>query len=485
MQMVTREKANGAYYTPDAVVRSLVSWAVRSSEDRMLDPSCGDGRFLVVHSNSVGVEQDPAAAAVVHNRAPGSLLHEGDFFSWAGRTQERFECAAGNPPFIRYQRFTGAIRAAAHRVCSRHGAHFSSLASSWAPFLVATASLLKPGGRMAFVVPAEIAHVPYARPLLEYLMSRFRRVQVVAVRHKLFPELSENCWLLYADGYGSTTDSILLSQVDSFRYMTRPPLVREATRVGRESLERWRWRLRPFLMPTGALEAYEEIASRCDHLADVARVGIGYVTGANEFFHLRPSEAAIWAIPDRFLVPSVRNGRSLSAGRLTAATVERWEATDEPFLLLRLKRGAAADRRVRKYLDSDAGLHARQAYKCRTREPWYVVPDVTVPDAFVSYMTTDGPLLVENSAGCVGTNSVHVVRLNGKMTRAELRRLWKSPLTAASAEIEGHPLGGGMLKIEPREAGRILLCHGLDWSQLHEAVQNGAEVLRRWRRCAA
>ncbi|MBX9736561.1 MAG: N-6 DNA methylase, partial [Phycisphaerales bacterium] len=164
---VSNQKATGAYYTPDAVVRSLVSWATRRASDRMLDPSCGDGRFLVAHTNSVGVEQDSLACQAVHARAPGSLIHQGDFFAWASQTHERFDCAAGNPPFIRFQRFTGQVREAALRLCRRHGAEFSSLSSSWAPFMVATATLLKPGGRMAFVVPAEIGHAPYAAPVLE------------------------------------------------------------------------------------------------------------------------------------------------------------------------------------------------------------------------------------------------------------------------------------------------------------------------------
>jgi len=70
----------------------------------MLDPACGDGRFLVAHPNSVGVEQDVDATHTVHEKTPGSLIHQGDFFAWAEETHERFDCAAGTPPFIRYQR---------------------------------------------------------------------------------------------------------------------------------------------------------------------------------------------------------------------------------------------------------------------------------------------------------------------------------------------------------------------------------------------
>ena len=181
----SRPKEDGAYYTPNPVVRSLVSWAVRDETDVMLDPSCGDGRFLMGHVNSVGVEQDNEAAAVAKTRAPGALVHQGDFFRWAGSTESRYECAAGNPPFIRYQLFKGEVRQRALKLAAGLGAEFSGLTSSWAPFLVVAGSLIKPGGRMAFVVPAEIGHAPYAAPLVEWLVDQFAHVQLVAVRESI------------------------------------------------------------------------------------------------------------------------------------------------------------------------------------------------------------------------------------------------------------------------------------------------------------
>src|SRR4051794_32243302 len=143
---VTRlsQKHRGAYFTPDDVAATLIHWAVRSRGDRLLDPSCGDGQFIAGHRNSVGIEQDGHSAGEAMDRAPWALVHEGDFFAWAAETSERFECAAGNPPFIRYQTFKGAVRERALGLCDRLGARFNGLASSWAPFLVATASLLKP-----------------------------------------------------------------------------------------------------------------------------------------------------------------------------------------------------------------------------------------------------------------------------------------------------------------------------------------------------
>src|SRR5690606_23914872 len=115
-------------------------------------------------------------------------------------------------------------------------------------------------------------------------------------------------------------------------------------------------------------------------LSDVAKVGIGYVTGANEFFHLRPSVAVELGIPKKLLQPTVRSGRFLTKNSVTKHTVASWLRSDEPAFLLKLGSGDSVPRAVRRYLDSPEGIEARTAYKCRVRKPWYVVPDVVIPD---------------------------------------------------------------------------------------------------------
>jgi hypothetical protein len=72
-------------------------------------------------------------------------------------------------------------------------------------------------------------------------------------------------------------------------------------------------------------------------LLQFADIGIGYVSGNNEFFHLTPSEAKRLKIPKEFLHPSVRNGRALPS-RITNDTGDGWEKADERMLLLRLRK---------------------------------------------------------------------------------------------------------------------------------------------------
>jgi hypothetical protein len=452
----------------------------------MLDPACGDGQFLSAHRKSVGIEQNPHSAQAAIATAPWALVHEGDFFAWAAETRERFDCSAGNPPFIRYQSFKGDVRRRALKLCAQLGAGFTGLTSSWAPFLVATAGLLKPGGRMAFVVPAEIGHAPYAAPLLEYLVGAFKTVHIIAVREKLFPALSEDCWLLYAEGRGGAASHIDLTICDRFLPTSDRP--KPTVRV---DLTEWRtiWsrRLRPYLLPAEVRSLYSLAVGHPEsrRLGDIASVGIGYVSGDNDFFHLRPSEAKRWKIPATFLHASLRNGRAMPPRQITKNTVRSWTRADEPVLLLRLKRGQDLPPSILAYLDSSAGLAARGGYKCRNRTPWYAVPDVQVPDYVLSYMAGRTASLVRNVAGVTCTNSVHAVRVRDHTAAAKLLPRWSSPFVRLSCEVEGHALGGGMLKLEPGEATRVLFPADCIGDHLDTGVvEDGIRTLHRWRHYA-
>jgi hypothetical protein len=181
----------------------------------------------------------------------------------------------------------------------------------------------------------------------------------------------------------------------------------------------------------------------------------------------------------------VRNGRVLPPTPLAAETVDGWERADKPVLLLRLFKETELPEPVQRYLDNEAGQIARIAYKCRTRSPWYVVPDVQVPDFFLTYMSGRQPSLVRNDARCTCTNSVHGVRLKPGVDAAEITELWRHPIVRLSCELEGHPLGGGMLKLEPGEASRVILPDQLHLAGLGaNTVEEATLTMRSWRHYA-
>ncbi|MCM3874669.1 MAG: hypothetical protein ND895_28585 [Pyrinomonadaceae bacterium] len=479
-------KLIGQFYSPEGVASTLVNWLAPSATDRLLDPSCGDGRFISLHRNSVGVDVSAISCVQARLRAPWATIHESNFFEWAKGTSERFDCIAGNPPFIRYHNFSGTLRRQALELCAQNGAKFSALTSSWAPFLVVAAGLLRPGGKMAFVVPAEIGHANYSATLLDFLITHFERVVVVAIKEKIFSDLSEDVWLLFATGKGGKARFVELAALEKF--VASPSLPANMKKISVRALRENRMRLRRFILPDSILDYYANLPEkgRVVDFGSIARIGIGYVTGANDFFHLRPSEAKRLRIPDSLLKVSVRKGDQLRSRHVDSKCVESWIQADEPVMLLDLNGLKSLPSAVRNYLDSEAGRGAKRTYKCSNREPWYAVPDVFEPDAFLSYMSGKRPHLVGNRAGCVCTNSVHAVRLKRRMSLDRLVQAWEHPVCSLSIELEGHPLGGGLLKIEPGEANRILLVLGEDPKNNYdyELLKRGIDIAQSWRHCA-
>ena len=77
-----------------------------------------------------------------------------------------------------------------------------------------------------------------------------------------------------------------------------------------------------------------------------------------------------------------------------------------------------------------------------------------------------------------------MVTLGGAMKVRELLVSWRQPLTRLSCEIEGHPLGGGMLKLEPREAGQVVLRRqDPDPPGDRAVIREGIATMRKWRHC--
>jgi len=89
--------------------------------------------------------------------------------------------------------------------------------------------------------------------------------------------------------------------------------------------------------------------------------------------------------------------------------------------------------------------------------------------------------LLVNSAGVVAPNSLHIIRL-GKQALVLMESLavsWLTSLTRLSTEIEGRSLGGGMLKLEPREARRTLLVVPSDQRNKIEKILRNLDSLIR------
>jgi hypothetical protein len=86
------------------------------------------------------------------------------------------------------------------------------------------------------------------------------------------------------------------------------------------------------------------------------------------------------------------------------------------------------------------------------------VPVGNVPDLLLAYMNQDHPRLVANEARVRVLNSLYGVSLRGGLRRLgrELLPLgFLNSFTLLGAEMVGRSYGGGLLKLEPKEADAL------------------------------
>jgi hypothetical protein len=477
---VTARKARGAYYTDPAIARFLVQFAVRRQDDSVLDPCFGEGVFLRAAAERVatlggapgaqvsGVELDvqayrTAKQVLVHNGPlRGERLRLANFFDLDPAAHGHFSAVVGNPPFVRYQRFSGARRLLALSRALKAGVRLTELASSWAPFIVHAVTFLEPEGRLAMVAPAELCHAAYAKPVLHFLIHHFRSVRVLTFGRRLFPELSEDTVLVLGDGYGHESGSlelVPLSGVSELGSVEPEQLNGVSVQLhgSREVI-----RLIAYLLPERTRSLYVRLAEdpEVTRLGALATSGIGYVTGNNDFFHLSAGEVRRFRVPDSVLTPAVCRASWLTGVVFSHADWKRLYLADNKALLLTLTgRFRKMPEGVRRYLEFGVREGVDRAYKCRVRQPWYAVPHVVVPDLLLTYMANRRPALVVNRARAVAPNTLLCVRPtpHGKCSAETVGAAWWTSLTALSAEIEGHSLGAGMLKLEPGEAANVLV----------------------------
>ena len=135
---------------------------------------------------------------------------------------------------------------------------------------------------------------------------------------------------------------------------------------------------------------------------------------------------------------------------------------------------------ARSYIAYGEEIGVSKAYKCRIRTPWWRVPGLRTCDLFLTYMNGAGPNLCRNDAHVPFLNSVHGVFLNDETPRAIARLLPAaslSTITLLSAELVGRSYGGGILKLEPREASQmvlpaaeLVLAHASELNAIHGAL---------------
>jgi adenine-specific DNA methylase len=360
----------------------------------------------------------------------------------------------GNPPFVRYQEHRGRTRQLSAQAALRQGVRLSGLASSWASVVIHSAGFLKPEGRLAMVLPAELLTVHYAEPVRRWLRNRFSGVTLVMFERLQFADALEKVVLVLAHGSGGceSFSVVYVSDADELEELK----FGDAVSVMPPNEGKWT----DLLIPLSERRLYRSAVEQSfTPLASYGAPTLGTVTGANDYFAISEATRLHYGLEEgqvrKMCPPGTRHlcGPSFGIGdwrRLRDAGERVWmfcpDASDDT-------------KAVKRYVSLGEAHGVPEAYKCQIRTPWWRPPRVTPPDLFFTYMSHRYPRLISNAAGVTFVNSMHGIKLrpNQGVAKQALPLLVLNSITMLGAEVCGRSYGGGLLKMEPREAASLPL----------------------------
>ena len=462
-------KGRGAFFTPPEMAEYLATWAIRSRSDTVLEPACGEAEFLIASFRrlvALGASTQEASGHItgceLHRESVDAALSKcsemsfaprinvGDFFQQ--QLSGKFDVVLGNPPYVRFQILGGDQKGTFREVSHRTGYAMSALASAWAPFVMHGASFLNEGGRLAFVLPAELLTVNYAASIRSFLLTEFNDITIVSFDKQVFPEVQEEVVLLLASGYHQGPSEYIKWKQASDLECIDEGIDRDYYPNGNG--EKWTPGLVP--EPVGKLLAGIDRRTFC-RMSDWGRLALGVVTGNNAYFALSDDDARIAGLRDddvvRISPPGSKHLRKLA---FTAQDHASLASSGKKALLFYPKPDLSEE--AARYIEHGMAEGVHRGYKCRNRNPWWKVPLSSVPDAFVTYMNDYAPNVCINEAGAHCLNSVHGLTFDDNyrdLGRSLFALASINSITLLSAELEGRAYGGGLLKVEPREAANL------------------------------
>lgn len=475
----TEQKLRGGYYTPPRIAAFLLQWGMAGlSHPDVLEPSCGDGVFIEQMQNLnmdftsfLGVELDAEEA----NKALSiglrdTVIQNRDFHEFCLTTNQRFDLVIGNPPFIRYQYYDESLQSLASEIFQKAHLRYSKLTNAWVTFIIGSTLLLKNRGKIAFVVPADILQVSYAKQLRNFLIKTFNRVNIISFEQLVFDDIQQEVVLLLCEKDGRNShsiDHIDVRDISALQSLLDEGLHFNAKTVNKDS-DKWSY----YFLTEKEISFIENLSTGNNtHIGDYASVEVGITTGANQYFTVPKSVVDFYGLDD-FAKPMV--GRSVQVSSIDFTT-DDWlknvnKGSRAHLLVFKSRKSIANHAGAKEYIATGETDGINKGYKTSIREDWFVIPSIKLSDALFLRRNHLFPRLVLNSAQAYTTDTMHRVFLKPTTNHKAFVASYYNSFSFAHAEIVGRNFGGGVLELMPSEVESIFLPYNEDNAEIFDEI---------------
>lgn len=466
-QINTHEKNNGIFYTPSKLADFVADLTISSANSKVLDPCYGEGSLLLaarerlhelgsimpdrqLFGYDIATLREDIRMNCLHGLLDEKNLEKRDFLLRIGHKAEAsFDVVLMNPPFVRHHLIPKKYQKRMRNIVG-NDANLPMTSDLWAYFIVHSLKFIREKGCLGAILPWAFLYTDFAERVRELLHERFRVIRVVVIGQRMFEKAEERILVLIGSEFRFPTSEI------GFYYSSGIP----KKKISWRPIEQKIWRASPWmcLVNSDIHEIISRIGDRIglEPLGRFANVRIGTVTGANKFFILTRESAKAMRIPKSILKPIITHSKNLRT-----LVIPNSEGIRD--VLMAIPEAMKLSRSLKVYIKMGETNDVNKRYHTRKRVKWYSIPHLKAPDGFFHYMTKEVPFIALNSEGILSTNTVHqVVFLNeiDENTKKWIQFSMLTSISQLSAELVGRTYGGGVLKIEPTAASKILVYSG-------------------------
>jgi hypothetical protein len=379
-----------------------------------------------------------------------------DFISTS--LSEKFPAIVSNPPYIRHHRLAQKQKLELKQLALSHlGFSLDGRVGLHVFFLLKCLALLAPGGRLAFLLPADVCEGISSSAFWNRICQQYRLVAAMTFADAAapFPTVDTNAmvflftkdkpledflWLRVCEKDGDAISAALGGRKSSSAANLHHRKLSEALKTGLSRPPR----------------AQGNLGTPLCHFAKVVR---GIATGDNEFFFLTREQLRSHSLPEKFFRRAIGRTRDCPGDRLTVADLVRLETAGRATWLLNLVAdpNEKLPTALQVYLKSGEHCGLPEKALIKTRRPWYKMEKRTPPPILFAYLGRRDCRFVLNEADVVPLTGFLCV-YPWDTTPAAVIRLWRAlnhPDTLANLSFVSKSYGGGALKTEPRQLDQL------------------------------
>lgn len=460
-------RVKGQFWTPDWIANAMITYILRGNPKIVFDPAVGPATFLIAlkkkakkfnfEVNYCGRDIDPN----IINEGLSSGLIEDDLKAIEIRDfileppNTLFDAIIANPPYIRHHRLSAETKASLKKMSEKIiGWPIDGRAGLHVYFILQSLILLKPKGRLAFIVPADTFEGVFAKQLWEWITQHYRLEAVItfAPEASPFQKVDTNPIIIFIKNE---------EPIENYFWV-------QCLKPEINSLEEWIQSDFTALTPTDELQIIpakiktsldigfsrnpNNISSEEYKLSDFARVMRGIATGDNDYFFLTRSQAKKYEIEPEFLFPAIGRTRDVDSEIIDDEILNSLDKKGRPTLLFSpdgrdIKRFPI---HTQKYLlkGEEMGIHRKKLVS--TRKPWYKMETRIPPPIIFAYLGRRNCRFILNKANVLPLTSFLAIYPKENIPPEKLFRILNHPKVIQNLFLVGKSYGDGAVKVEPR-----------------------------------